>query len=62
MKHLLLALLTAACIAAAGASHAISFQVDFPILTYPPRPAPETPQDCSGTSADNADVCVVTTN
>lgn len=47
MTRTVTALMTAALIALAAPVSALSFQVDFPTLTYPPHPnVPTTEQSC----------------
>lgn len=56
----ILVLATTACIAIAGSASAMSFQVNFPTLTYPPQPMPETSQACTDLTTMNGDTCTAT--
>ncbi|MFG5383928.1 MULTISPECIES: hypothetical protein [unclassified Yoonia] len=47
MNRILFATLTAATLAAAAPAAAFSYAVDFPVLTFPPQPTPETTQGCT---------------
>ena len=56
----LLVLATVASIAVAGSASAMSFQVNFPTLTFPPQPTPETTQACTDLTTLNGDTCTAT--
>ncbi|MDP5084465.1 MAG: hypothetical protein NWQ23_03520 [Yoonia sp.] len=57
MPRIFLALVAAAIVSAAAPASALSFQVDFPTLTYPPRPAPEVSQGCTDMTTLNGAPC-----
>lgn len=57
MKRTLLALTAAAVVGFAAPASAMSFQVSFPTLTYPPQPAPDATQGCSDLTTIKGDTC-----
>ncbi len=59
MNRIVLAALTALTVAAAAPAAASTGIVDFPILTFPPQPAPETTQGCSDITAVGSEICVL---
>lgn len=61
MPRIFLALTAAAIVTAAAPASALSFQVNFPTLTYPPQPSPEVSQGCTDLTTLPGDTCTVTT-
>lgn len=60
MLRFLCVLFTVAGVTFANPSMALSFQVTFPNLTFPPKPDPDTDQTCSDLTICNGDVCTGT--
>ena len=59
MNRIVLAALTALTVAAAAPATASTGIVDFPILSFPPQPAPETTQGCSDLTTLGGDTCTL---
>ncbi len=57
MSRIFLALIAAAVVGTAAPASALSFQVDFPVLTYPPQPAPDVSQGCADLTTLNGAPC-----
>ena len=57
MSRIFFALTAAAFVAAAAPASALSFQVDFPTLTYPPQPSPEVSQGCADLTTLSGETC-----
>ncbi len=59
MNRIVLAALTSLIVAAAAPATASTSIVDFPTLTFPPKPAPETTQGCSDLTTLNGETCTL---
>lgn len=57
MNRILLAFIAAAGVSFTAPASALSFQVDFPILTYPPKPTPDTSKDRTDLTTLSGDTC-----
>ncbi|WP_342078036.1 hypothetical protein [Yoonia sp. SS1-5] len=62
MKHLVFAALAAAGLTIAAPASAISLIVDFPVLTYPEKPAPEATQNCVELTSVTGAACAIPAN
>ena len=60
MNRFLSILVTVTTVAVAGTASALPMLVDFPTLTYPPQPTPETSQACTDLTTLNDDFCTAT--
>ncbi|PJI86423.1 hypothetical protein BC777_2792 [Yoonia maricola] len=60
MSRIFFALTAAALIGLAAPATALSFQVTFPTLTYPPHPSPEVSQGCADLTTLSGDTCTKT--
>ena len=59
MPRFFLALTAASFVAAAGPASALSLQVTFPYLTYPPQPSPEASTGCIDLTTVSGETCSV---
>ena len=59
MTRILIATATAAMLTAAVPAAAFSYAVDFPTLTFPPKPAPETTQSCTDLTTLQGETCTL---
>ena len=57
MSRILFAVTAAAFVGFAGSASALSLQVNFPTLTYPPLPAPEVSQGCADLTTLSSETC-----
>ena len=57
MPRIFFALTAAAFVMAAAPAAALSLQVSFPTLTYPPQPSPEVSQGCSDVTTLSGETC-----
>lgn len=57
MSRVFFALTAAAFVAASAPASALSLQVTFPTLTYPPQPSPEVSQGCSNLTTISGETC-----
>lgn len=62
MSRSFLALTAAIFVLAAAPASAISLQMGFPTLTYPPQPSPDVSQGCAQPATLKLDDCIITTN
>jgi hypothetical protein len=60
MSRLFTALTAAALIGAAAPAAALSFQVNFPTLTYPTQTTPDVGQACTDLTTMTGDTCEAT--
>jgi len=57
MSRIFFALTAAAFVATAAPASALSLQVNFPTLTYPPQPSPEVSQGCADLTTLSGETC-----
>ncbi len=60
MSRVFLALVAAAIVGAAAPASAWSFQVNFPVLTYPTQPTPDVGQACTDLTTLTGETCTAT--
>lgn len=60
MSRILTALVAATVIGAAAPATAMSFQVNFPTLTYPTQPSPDVGQACTDLTTATGAACKLT--
>ena len=58
MSRLFTALLAATVIGIAAPASALSFQVNFPTLTYPTQPSPDVGQACTDLTTQSGGTCI----
>ncbi|EBA12045.1 hypothetical protein [Roseobacter sp. CCS2] len=61
MSRIFFALTAAAFVGIAAPASALSLQVNFPTLTYPPQPTPDVSQGCSEVTKLSGYTCTPTT-
>ncbi len=57
MSRIFFALTAAAFVGIAAPASALSLQVTFPNLTYPPQPSPEVSQGCADLTTLSGETC-----
>jgi hypothetical protein len=57
MNRIILAFIAATGMSLAAPASALSFQVDFPTLTYPTPPTPDTSQGCANLNTLSGETC-----
>ena len=60
MSRSLFALAAVAFVSVAAPASALSFQVNFPTLTYPPVSSPDASQGCADLTTLSGDTCTTT--